>query len=118
MKKFAIPVGNPIYFEGYILKTQADKPFGIFEVDVEAPTNIKIPLLKLVLKWKTEPLELLHQSVTERAIIFQMSYIMLLNMAIKLRLREVTYLKEVTYLRSMLGYAGKLEEMEECYAAG
>jgi hypothetical protein len=54
MKYFPMPTGNPIYFEGDILKhyTQSDKdkPFGIFEVDIEAPADIKIPLLQTRVK--------------------------------------------------------------------
>lgn len=55
MKSFPMPVGNPTYFEGDILsvwnsdsrKIQDNKPFGIFEVDIIAPLDIKIPLLQL-----------------------------------------------------------------------
>lgn len=73
MKVFPMPCGQPIYFEGDILKTfndktlggtrrdhssvtpyceetKSDKPFGIFEVDVEAPLDIKIPLLQSRIK--------------------------------------------------------------------
>jgi hypothetical protein len=57
MKNFPMPVGNPIYFEGDILKTyeinsssQGDKPYGIFEVDITAPLDIKIPLLQTRVK--------------------------------------------------------------------
>ena len=57
MKNFPMPSGNPIYFEGDILKTNlearsADKPFGIFvrSVEIEAPSHIKIPLLQTRIK--------------------------------------------------------------------
>jgi hypothetical protein len=56
MKNFSMPVGNPTYFEGDILSaTQKDKninPFGIFEVEVTAPKNLKIPLLQTRVKTK------------------------------------------------------------------
>lgn len=44
-----MPVGNPIYFLGYISLVEK-KPFGIFEV--EAPKDINVPLLQLRLKKK------------------------------------------------------------------
>lgn len=52
MKDFPMPCGNPIYFEGDILNAKfktlnEDKPFGIFEVEIETPLNIKIPLLQV-----------------------------------------------------------------------
>src|ERR1700712_2992133 len=57
MKEYPMPVGNPIYFEGDILKVyetdnSSDKPFGIFEVEVEAPSDIKVPLLQTRVKVK------------------------------------------------------------------
>ena len=60
MKSYPLPTGIPVYFEGDILninclsKTQSDevKPFGIFEVDIESPSNIKIPLLQTRIKPK------------------------------------------------------------------
>lgn len=56
MKQFLMPVGNPVYFEGDILNignyNSNDKPYGIFEVDIEAPTNIKYPLLQTRIKTK------------------------------------------------------------------
>jgi hypothetical protein len=63
MKNFPMPCGTPIYFEGDILNTQynsenlfetisdvEDKPFGVFEAEIEAPPNIKIPLLQVKIK--------------------------------------------------------------------
>lgn len=53
MKHFPMPTGNPIYFEGDILNVHHDlnnKPFGIFEVDITSPENIKIPLLQIRMK--------------------------------------------------------------------
>jgi hypothetical protein len=57
MKNFAMPCGEPIYFEGDILLNNDlsndyknnGKPYGIFEVDIIAP-NIKIPLLQTKIK--------------------------------------------------------------------
>ena len=49
MKSYPMLVGTPIYFEGDILNMEYDKndkPFGIFEVDIESPLDIKIPLLQ------------------------------------------------------------------------
>lgn len=49
MKEFPMPIGSPIYFEGDIINTYLggqEKPFGIFEVEIEAPLDIKIPLLQ------------------------------------------------------------------------
>jgi hypothetical protein len=47
-----MPVGNPTYFEGDILKysfstTTETKPFGILEAEIEAPENIEIPILQI-----------------------------------------------------------------------
>jgi len=75
MKKFPMPTGNPIFFEGNILnhsiqnqikkihslpysnELQEDislyfnnRPYGIFEVDITAPDNLKIPLLQTRIK--------------------------------------------------------------------
>lgn len=54
MRNFPMPVGKPIYFEGdlnvlkdYNLK---DKAFGFFEVEVEAPADMNIPLLQTKIK--------------------------------------------------------------------
>jgi hypothetical protein len=60
MKEFPMPSDNPVYFEGDIMKTynhnndlaDLDKPFGIFEVDIETPKDIKIPLLQTKVKVK------------------------------------------------------------------
>jgi hypothetical protein len=54
MKNYPMPVGHPIFFEGDILKnySQGDKPFGIFEVDIETPKDIKTPLLQTRVKVK------------------------------------------------------------------
>lgn len=47
-----MPTGNPVYFEGNILKNYDynNKPFGIFEFDVVAPSYIKYPLLQTRIK--------------------------------------------------------------------
>lgn len=57
MKNFPMPVEKPIYFEGDILKTisslypiEIEKPFGVFEVEIEAPSNLKIPILQKRIK--------------------------------------------------------------------
>ena len=51
MRQFPMPVGKPIYFEGDILSVQnKERPFGIFEVDIIAPENMKIPLLQTRVK--------------------------------------------------------------------
>jgi hypothetical protein len=47
-----MPVGNPTYFEGDILKyssstTTETKPFGIFKAKIEALENIEIPILQI-----------------------------------------------------------------------
>ncbi len=54
MKSYPMPVGYPTYFEGDILKSyvSGDKPFGIFEADIMAPSDIKIPLLQTRVKVK------------------------------------------------------------------
>lgn len=56
MKNFSMPVGNPTFFEGDILsampKDKNINPFGIFEVEVKAPKNLKIPLLQTRVKTK------------------------------------------------------------------
>jgi hypothetical protein len=49
MKSFPMPVGQPTYFEGDIRKVD-NKAFGIFEVEIQAPDNIKIPLLQTRIK--------------------------------------------------------------------
>lgn len=53
MKNYYMPVGEPIYFEGDITLISRgsgyeliNNPFGFFEVEVTAPTNMKIPLLQ------------------------------------------------------------------------
>ena len=58
MKNFAMPTGEPVYFEGNILNPDLsqfyqeqdpnlnwNKPFGIFKVDIEAPLDLKNMLL-------------------------------------------------------------------------
>lgn len=59
MRDCPMPVGKPTLFEGDITKitegTGFDlikKPFGFFEVEVTAPSNMKIPLLQTKLKTK------------------------------------------------------------------
>jgi hypothetical protein len=51
MKNFQMPVGEPIYFEGDILKYK-EKAFGFFffDADIKAPINLNIPLLQTRLK--------------------------------------------------------------------
>lgn len=49
MDSSPMPVGNPTYFEGDIISSlvsqtgKATHPFGVFEVEVEAPENLNIP---------------------------------------------------------------------------
>jgi len=57
MEKFNMPVGSPTYFEGDISLIGPgsgynimNKLFGFFEVEVEAPKSMKIPLLQTRLK--------------------------------------------------------------------
>ena len=52
MKNYPMPVGEPTYFEGDILQNYDpnNKPFGIFEVDVVAPSNIKYSILQTRIK--------------------------------------------------------------------
>lgn len=53
MKKYPMPTGIPIYFEGNILSlntSNEDRPFGIFEVDIISPDNIKTPILQTRIK--------------------------------------------------------------------
>jgi hypothetical protein len=60
MKEFPMPSGTPIYFEGDILQYEKNshfekrygKPYGIFEADITAPPNLKIPLLQTKIKTK------------------------------------------------------------------
>lgn len=54
MKNFSMPVGNPVYFEGDILSFNKKNinPFGIFEVQIESPNNLNIPLLQTRIKTK------------------------------------------------------------------
>jgi hypothetical protein len=49
MKHFPMPIGTPTYFEGDITKFEK-MPFGIFEVEVECPSDINIPLLQVKIK--------------------------------------------------------------------
>lgn len=44
-----MPTGNPIYFEGDILKIDSNS-FGFFEVKVIAPDNLNIPILQTKIK--------------------------------------------------------------------
>lgn len=48
MKQYPMPVNDPTYFEGDILQNYdpENKPFGIFEVYIIAPSQIKYPLLQ------------------------------------------------------------------------
>jgi hypothetical protein len=52
MKNEVMPVGNPTYFEGDITKLE-NKPFGIFEVEVEAPKKLDAPILQLRFRTNT-----------------------------------------------------------------
>lgn len=62
MKNYPMPSGKPIYFEGDIFNMKSahpafkveneEKPFGIFEVDIISPDNMKIPLLQTRVKTK------------------------------------------------------------------
>jgi len=59
MKSFNMPVGNPTYFEGDISLIGPEsgynllpKLYGFFEVEVEGPKSMKIPLLQTRLKTK------------------------------------------------------------------
>jgi hypothetical protein len=45
MENALMPVGSPTYFEGDISKIEKD-PFGFFEVEITAPTDINVPLLQ------------------------------------------------------------------------
>lgn len=45
MKEHRMPIGSPIYFEGDITVTNPHA-FGVFEVEVEAPKDLKIPILQ------------------------------------------------------------------------
>lgn len=49
MKKHQMPLGNPIYFEGDILKFM-NKPLGVFKVKIDSPEEIKHPILQSRLK--------------------------------------------------------------------
>lgn len=60
MKEFNMPIDNPTYFEGDLALlnedsgynlSQRNKPFGFFEVEVNAPLNMKIPLLQSKIKF-------------------------------------------------------------------
>lgn len=52
MKSYPMPVGLPKFFEGDITKFE-DKPYGIFEAEVIAPKDLKIPFLQTRLKSST-----------------------------------------------------------------
>jgi hypothetical protein len=45
MKDFPMPVGLPYYFEGDIFSVYK-RPFGFFEVEIETPNKLNIPLLQ------------------------------------------------------------------------
>jgi DNA polymerase type B, organellar and viral len=49
MYNYEMPVGKPIYFEGDISKIEKD-PFGFFEVEINAPLDLNIPLLQVRIK--------------------------------------------------------------------
>lgn len=57
MNEFDMPIGNPTFFEGDLSLLNGDsgnnlinKPFGFFEVEVNAPLNMNIPLLQTKIK--------------------------------------------------------------------
>jgi hypothetical protein len=52
MTNFPMPVGNPIFFEGDILSNNNKNvnPFGIFEVNIQTPSNLNVPLLQTRIK--------------------------------------------------------------------
>jgi hypothetical protein len=45
MCNYDMPIGTPTYFEGEITKID-QKAFGFFEVEVQSPLNLNIPLLQ------------------------------------------------------------------------
>jgi hypothetical protein len=45
MRDFKMPIGNPIYFNGNILKKE-DKPFGFFYCNITAPDNLEHPIIQ------------------------------------------------------------------------
>jgi len=49
MKEYPMPVGKPVYFEGDITKIDPEA-YGIFDVDVEAPNHLNIPVLQTKVK--------------------------------------------------------------------
>nr|YP_010691085.1 DNA polymerase [Phellinus igniarius]WBU93186.1 DNA polymerase [Phellinus igniarius] len=49
MDHFAMPVGTPVFFEGDIFKVNPNA-FGVFEVEVETPNNLKYPVLQVKVK--------------------------------------------------------------------
>jgi len=49
MKYKPMPVGDPVYFEGDITKVDLNA-FGFFEVDVETPRDLNIPILQIRVK--------------------------------------------------------------------
>jgi len=51
MLKQDMPVGTPKYFEGDIYQFETD-PFGFFEVEVDAPLDLNIPILQTRIKTK------------------------------------------------------------------
>jgi hypothetical protein len=49
MKTFDMPTGEPIYFEGDMLKLDPTA-FGFFEVKIKAPIDLNIPILQTRIK--------------------------------------------------------------------
>nr|QWO71399.1 DNA polymerase [Lyophyllum semitale] len=49
MKNFPMPIGTVKYFDGDITAVE-DKPFGIFDVEVNTPKNLNFPLLQTRIK--------------------------------------------------------------------
>jgi len=51
MKTYDMPIGNPTYFEGNILKYEPNA-FGFFNCKIEAPNNLEHPIIQTHLKTK------------------------------------------------------------------
>lgn len=52
MREFPMPVGNITYFDGNTTEINP-KPFGILEVEVTSPSDLKIPILQTRIKTKS-----------------------------------------------------------------
>jgi hypothetical protein len=49
MRNNDMPVGNPIFFEGDVYEYEKD-PFGFFEVEVNCPLDLNVPMLQIRIK--------------------------------------------------------------------